>query len=87
MDQNIGQKTRLFVRYTQDAWGQTQIPAWGYNTVDSVETQVNGPGKSAVMNLAHSFKPNLMNEFVAAYTVDERYLTFSRTWLPGRITG
>ena len=51
MDQNIGQNTRLFVRYTQDAWGQTQIPGWGA-TVDSVQTQVTAPGKSAVLNLA-----------------------------------
>jgi len=31
VDQNISQKTRLFVRYTQDAWSQTQVPAWGWN--------------------------------------------------------
>ena len=71
MDQNIGQKTRLFVRYTQDAWDQTEIPAWGSDTVDSVETQVTAPGKSPVLNLAHSFKPNLMNEVVVAYSMDE----------------
>ena len=71
VDQNIGQKTRLFVRYTQDAWDQTEIPAWGSDTVDSVETQVTAPGKSPVLNLAHSFKPNLMNEVVVAYSMDE----------------
>ena len=71
VDQNIGQKTRVFVRYTQDAWGQTVIPAWGYNSLDSVEDQLNAPGKSAVLNLARTFKPNLMNEFVVAYTVDQ----------------
>jgi hypothetical protein len=70
VDQNIGQKTRMFLRYTQDAWDQTRIPAWGYNTVDSTETQISNPGKSAVLNLTHTFKPNLMNEFVAAYSVD-----------------
>ena len=70
VDQNIGQKTRVFVRYTQDAWRQTQIPAWGFNSVDSVETQINTPGKSAVLNIAHAFKPNLMNEFVVAYSVN-----------------
>src|SRR6516162_4944133 len=31
VDQNISQKTRVFVRYTQDAWSQIQIPAWGYD--------------------------------------------------------
>jgi hypothetical protein len=71
VDQNVGDKTRLFVRYTQDAWSQTQIPAWGYNTVDSAASQISAPGKSAVLNLTHTFKPNLMNEFVVAYSVDQ----------------
>jgi hypothetical protein len=69
VDQNIGQKTRAFVRYTQDAWSQALTPALGYNNVDSVETQGTAPGKSVVLNLAHTFKPNLMNEFVVAFTV------------------
>ncbi len=31
VDQNISQNTRVFVRYTQDAWNNTAIPgrAWG----------------------------------------------------------
>jgi hypothetical protein len=70
VDQNIGQKSRVFVRSTQDAWSQTQIPGWGYNTADSVATQLSAPGKSAVLNLTHTFRPNLMNEFVVAYSVD-----------------
>jgi hypothetical protein len=72
VDQNIGDQTRLFVRYTQDAY-RASFPGpegWGYSTFDSVVTKVNGPGKSAVLNLTRSFKPNLMNEFVMGYTQD-----------------
>jgi hypothetical protein len=70
VDQNISQKTRVFVRYTQDALSQSQTPGWNFNTVDSVETQFTTPGKSAVLNFAHTFRPDLMNEFVVAYTVN-----------------
>jgi len=68
VDQNIGQKMRVFVRYTQDAWSRILIPAWGADSLDSGESLFNAPGKSAVLNLTHTFRPNLMNEFVAAYT-------------------
>jgi hypothetical protein len=72
VDQNIGEKTRVFVRYTQDAWDTVAVPSlWGWNTLyDTIKTPFGGPGKSAVLNIAHSFKPNLMNEFVMGYTVD-----------------
>ncbi len=71
VDQNINDTTRLFVRYSNDAWNTIAVPAlWSSSNTDSIETTFNGPGKAAVMNLTHSFKPNLMNEFVMAYTVD-----------------
>jgi hypothetical protein len=72
VDQNIGEKTRVFVRYTQDAWDTVSVPSlWGWNTLyDTIKTPFGGPGKSAVLNIATSFKPNLMNEFVMGYTVD-----------------
>jgi hypothetical protein len=70
VDQNLNDKTRVFVRYTQDAWG-TFIPGgWGYNSYNSVVDKLDGPGKSAVLNITHSFKPNLMDEFVMGYTQD-----------------
>jgi outer membrane receptor protein involved in Fe transport len=37
---------------------------------DTIKTQFGGPGESAVFHLTHTFKPNLVNEFVAAYTTD-----------------
>jgi len=71
VDQNIGEKTRVFVRYTQDAWDTLAVPSlWAWASYDTIKTPFGGPGKSAVLNIAHSFKPNLMNEFVMGYTVD-----------------
>jgi len=71
VDQNIGEKTRVFVRFTQDAWNTVAVPSlWNWSAYDTVKTPFGGPGKSAVLNIATSIKPNLMNEFVMGYTVD-----------------
>jgi hypothetical protein len=71
VDQNISDKTRLFVRFTNDAWNTLAVPAlWTWSQYDTVKTPFGGPGKSAVLNITHTFKPNLMNEFVASYTTD-----------------
>jgi len=71
VDQNIGDKTQIFVRWTQDAWNTVSVPAlWTWASYDTIKTPFGGPGKSGVVHINHSFKPNLMNEFIAAYTVD-----------------
>jgi hypothetical protein len=71
VDQNIGDKTQIFVRWTQDAWNTVSVPAlWTWASYDTIKTPFGGPGKSGVIHINHSFKPNLMNEFIAAYTVD-----------------
>jgi carboxypeptidase family protein len=71
VDQNISDKTQVFARYTQDAWNTLAVPAlWTWSNYDTVKTPFGGPGKSAVFHITHSFKPNLMNEFIMGYTVD-----------------
>lgn len=79
VDQNIGDKTRVFVRYTQDAWDTTVSPTlWGWGSGSSYNTNQTGfvgPGKSAVLNITNTFKPTLMNEFIAGYTEDWITLT------------
>ena len=71
VDQNVRDNTRVFVRYTQDAWTRRDTPAlWSSSNYDTTSTRFEGPGKSAVLNITHSFKPNLMNEFVMGYTQD-----------------
>jgi len=71
VDHNFSDRTRLFVRYTQDAW-ETITPnaLWAWSSFDTVKTQFGGPGKSAVLNFAHSFTPSLFSEFVMGYTTD-----------------
>jgi hypothetical protein len=71
VDQNISEKTALFVRYTQDAWGQDLVPAlWTASVYDTIATPWQVPAKNAVLHLTHTFKPNLMNEFMLAYGND-----------------
>ncbi len=71
VDQNISDKTQIFVRYTQDTWNTVNVPSlWQWASYDTIKTQFGGPGKSAVFHITHTFKPTLMNEFVAAYTTD-----------------
>ncbi len=71
VDHNFSDRTRLFVRYTQDAW-ETLTPnaLWAWSDFDTVKTRFAGPGKSAVLNFAHSFTPSLFSEFIMGYTVD-----------------
>ena len=71
VDHNFSDRTRLFVRYTQDAWDTiTPNALWAWSDIDTVKTAFKGPGKSAVVNFAHSLTPNLFSEFIMAYTVD-----------------
>lgn len=71
VDQNINDRTRLFVRYTQDAWSTvTPDVLWGGSSFDTVKTDFQGPGKSAVLNFSHSFTPSIFSETIVGYTVD-----------------
>lgn len=71
IDQNVSDKTQVFARWTQDAWNTVAVPSlWQWSSYDTIKTPFDGPGKSAVVHITHSFKPNLMNEFIAAYTTD-----------------
>jgi hypothetical protein len=71
VDQNLGDKTRVFVRWTQDAWDTLAVPAlWTSSSSDTIKTPFLGPGKSAVFHITTTFRPDLMNEFVASYSVD-----------------
>ena len=71
VDQNLSDKTQIFVRWTQDAWNTIAVPAlWTSSNSDTIKTPFLGPGKSGVVHFTHTFKPNLMNEFVVGYSVD-----------------
>ncbi|MGD1156608.1 MAG: carboxypeptidase-like regulatory domain-containing protein [Terriglobia bacterium] len=71
IDQNISDKTQAFFRYTQDTWNTLSVPSlWTGANFDTIKTQFGGPGESAVFHVTHTFKPTLVNEFVASYTTD-----------------
>jgi hypothetical protein len=71
VDQNISDKARLFVRYTQDAYTQTFVPTlWTSAQFGTVRTPLSIPAKNAVMHLTNSFRPDLMNEFIFGFSTD-----------------
>jgi carboxypeptidase family protein len=71
VDQNVSDKTTVFVRYTHDAWDTVAVPSlWAWASFDTIKTPFAGPGTTAVLHITHSFKPNLMNEFVMGWTQD-----------------
>ena len=71
VDQNIGTKTSIFVRYTQDAYEQSYVPTlWSNANYDTVNTQWTAPSKSATLHLVNTFRPDLMNEFIMSLGAD-----------------
>ena len=75
IDHNLSEKTLIFGRYTQDAWDTIVTPSlWTGSTYDTSETNFLGPTKSAVLHVSHTFRPNLMNEFVMSFTNDHWHL-------------
>ena len=69
VDENLSNKTQAFVRWTQDGSYALLTPAPA-SSADTVQNSLLVPAKSAVFHVVHSFKPNLLNEFVASYTVN-----------------
>jgi len=71
VDQNISDKARLFVRFTQDGYDQVWVPTlWESSNFATVKTSMNIPCKNAVLNLTNSIRPNLMNEVILSYSSD-----------------
>lgn len=72
IDENISEKTWIFGRYAQDAWETTVTPSlWTGSTYGTSATQFAAPNKSAVMHLVHTFRSNLVSEFIASFTHDD----------------
>ena len=71
VDHNITDNTRLFVRYTLDAYQQDVVPSlWVSASFPTVKTTFGAPAKNAVVHLTESFRPDLMNEFIASFSTD-----------------
>ena len=56
---------------TQETWSQDIVPTlWSSSVFDTIKTHHALPAKNAVIHLTHSFKPNLMNEFIIGFVHD-----------------
>lgn len=76
VDQNISDKASLFVRFSNDTWGQvTSTPLWSGSNYDTGVTNFQTPARGAVLHLTYSFRPNLMNEFIMAFADDPHFIT------------
>ena len=74
VDQNINDKTTIFARFTQDTWNQYQIPAYGFTgTYDTITSNYRDPAMGWVFHFSRSFKPSLINEFIASFGNDPHY--------------
>jgi Carboxypeptidase regulatory-like domain/TonB-dependent Receptor Plug Domain len=71
LDQNVGDKVRLFARYLQDSTPEIfPFGLWGSENYPGVEpTSLNAPGRNLVINATATLSPKVVNEveFVDAY--------------------
>jgi hypothetical protein len=71
LDQNVGDKVRVFGRYMEDVVPQNEpFSLWGGGNYPGVEnTSVNAPGRNLVVNASATISPRVVNEveFVDAW--------------------
>lgn len=71
LDQNVGEKVRIFARYMEDVVPQNRpFSLWGGDNYPGVEnTAVNAPGRNLVGNVTATLSPHVINEveFVDAW--------------------
>jgi hypothetical protein len=71
LDQNIGDKVRVYARYMQDVVPQNSpFSLWGGGNYPGVETtSINAPGRNLVINATATISPRVVNEveFVDAW--------------------
>ncbi|HEV2489407.1 MAG TPA: carboxypeptidase regulatory-like domain-containing protein [Candidatus Acidoferrales bacterium] len=74
VDHNLTSKERLSIHYMHDTWNTVTPVVLNYGITTSsfptIQTFFQGPGTSAVIHLASTFSPSLMNEFTASYNDD-----------------
>jgi hypothetical protein len=74
VDHNFSDTARVFFRYTQDGYQQEFEPTlWTAAEFGTVKTPLSIPSKNLVLHLTNSFRPNLLNEFIAGYSDDVWY--------------
>jgi hypothetical protein len=64
LDQNVGDRVRVFARYMEDVVPQNEpFSLWGGGNYPGVETtSVNAPGRNLVLNASATISPRVVNE-------------------------
>jgi len=79
LDQNVGDKVRIFARYMQDSVPESfPFGLWGSPNYPGVEpTSLNAPGRNLVLNASETISPKVVNEieFVDSYGAINSVLT------------
>jgi len=79
LDQNVGDRVRLYARFMQDSVPQNfPFGLWGAANYPGVETtSLNAPGRNLVINATATLSPKIVNEveFVDAYGAINSVLT------------
>jgi len=78
IDQNLSDKASMFVRFTDDTWVKTVVPAlWSGSNYDTTATAYSVPARQGVFHLNNNLKPNLLNEFIFSYTDQPHHIATS----------
>ena len=87
LDQNVGDRVRLYARYMQDSVPQNfPFGLWGAANYPGVETtSLNAPGRNLVVNATATLSPRVVNEveFVDAWGAINSNLTGAKANSPG----
>lgn len=70
IDQDIGSKMKLMLRYVHDAWNTTTpIPQWELvqNSFPTIQNSFTGPGTNAIVQLTQTISPSLLNQLSFSY--------------------
>ncbi|HLX86480.1 MAG TPA: carboxypeptidase regulatory-like domain-containing protein [Terriglobales bacterium] len=72
IDQNIGSKWHVNVRYIHDSWNSVSpVPLWTDATsYPTIQDAYNSPTTSLIVHMTTTITPTLLNEFVAGYSAN-----------------
>jgi len=70
VDWNVGDKTRVMVRYTQDAWKADHTILWGDSATSVVGSNWDQPGRSLVAQLTRTIGSTMTNALTFSYSAN-----------------
>ena len=70
LDHNVTDKTRVFARWTPDAYNLEILPGWAGGNYPTVKTPWIETDKSGTLHLTQSLRPDLLNEVIVGYSLN-----------------